>query len=220
MPEIIVAYDNMAWDKVIQLAEKLKGKVWGGKINDRLVKHGTCAVQELSNYGNVMADPKLFDIPNTMENACNVLDLDGANIVTVHCLAGEEALRRCSAITHRAKLFGITILTSMSDVDVKTFFGMSRKAAVYLLLGVANQGCLDGVVCSADSIEAAKAYGLKTIVPGVRLPELGKVEGDDQKHLAVEIPDCDYIVVGRPITLASDPVAAVEKINEILSRKS
>lgn len=220
MPEIIVAYDNMLLAHALQLAEKLKGKVWGGKVNDRLVKHGTYAVQELSKFGNVMADPKLFDIPNTMENACNVLDLDCADIVTLHCLAGEEALKRCSLITHRAKLFGITILTSMSDSEVRMFFSMDRRAAVYMLMGIARRGGLDGVVCSADSLDAAKSYGLKTIVPGVRLPELGEVKGDDQKHTAVEIPNCDYIVVGRPVTQAADPVAAVEKINEILSRKS
>lgn len=216
-PKIIVAMDDMSYSEVEFLTHKLGAKVWGIKLNDFLLNYSRVEMAHLSDFTRVMADPKLFDIPNTMINSLKVLEKAGAAFVTVHLSAGVKALKACHEAT-RMELFGITVLTSMDDAEVKDIYNAPREMVVQSLMLNARNAGLDGVVCAADCVELAKRLHLKTIVPGVRLPDM-HVAGDDQVHKALNIPDCDYIVVGRPITQSPDPVAAVEKIKALIAVK-
>lgn len=209
-PKIIVALDDLSFLEAIKLIELIDTRVWGFKINDFLVQYGAHVIKELGKTTRIMADPKLYDIPNTMVNSLKALEQAGASFVTVHTSAGTEALKTCRAST-RMELYGVTILTSMQDSEVVDVYNVTRDIALQSLMLIAKNAGLDGVVCAADCVWLAKKLGLKTIVPGIRLPDMA-VLNDDQVHKAVDIPDADYIVVGRPITKSTDPSAAVNKI--------
>jgi len=219
-PALIVAADNMPLGSVTRLAWLLKDRgIWGIKLNDGLLRDGTYALRQLWQTGlAVMADPKLKDIPQTMINCIAHLEDSHAQIITVHIDSGTRALLECRKAAKKAQLFGITVLTSMSDAEVESIYNKPRMEVVENFMNMASLAGLNGIVCAADCIPLAKNKGLKTLVPGIRLPELGPINNDDQVHLASEIPDSDYIVVGRPITQASEPVLAVQKIRALMER--
>lgn len=217
-PKIIVALDDLDFSNAFTIAKLTAGKVWGVKINDLLVRYGADIIRQFTHAGvRVMADPKLFDIPNTMINSLKPLDENGADIVTIHLSAGAEALKAARKSTN-VDLFGITVLTSMPDKEVENIYFAQRGIVVSQLMLVAKEAGLTGVVCSADQVSLATRLGLKTIVPGIRLPDM-EVAGDDQVHKATTIPDADYIVVGRPIVRAPDPAKAVERIAALIDAR-
>lgn len=218
-PEIIVALDDINFVDARMLASKLASSIWGVKFNDFLVRHGVGMIYEFKREVNVVADLKLFDIPTTMQNTLRHLDSAGAKIATVHLSAGAEALKALKkGACPNIQLFGVTTLTSMSDDEVMKVYNAQRPIAVNQLMLIAREAGMDGVVCSADNVALAKKLGLRTLVPGVRLPDMSVV-GDDQVHKATEIPDCNYIVVGRPITKAVNPVAAAERIKALIEER-
>jgi orotidine-5'-phosphate decarboxylase len=212
-PEIIVAADGMEFAEVDKLINQLGDRIWGLKFNDLLLEFGSAIVDKLCRRTNVMVDPKLFDIPNTMTNGISLLALSGASIATVHLSAGVTALKACvrAAASTKLQVFGVTVLTSMSDEEVMEVYNAHRPFVVQQFMLMARRVGLSGIVCAADSVELAKKLGLKTIVPGIRLDDI-LVKDDDQVHKAIGIPDADYIVVGRPITKAPDPVATVNRL--------
>lgn len=217
-PKIIVALDGLEFVNAFSITQMLQGKIWGVKVNDLLVKYGAPIIHELTDHGmHVMADPKLHDIPNTMINCLKVFEKSGASFVTVHLSSGYEALKKCREAT-KLKLFGITILTSMPLSDVSIVYSADRVLMTKQLMLIAHKAGLEGVVCSADQVETAHELDLQTIVPGIRLPGM-EVHGDDQVHKATSIPVADYIVVGRPVVRASDPVQVVDEIRDLIAQK-
>jgi len=106
---IIVALDRMRPEKALELASLLNGKVWGFKANDLLDQMGPeDCINKLSQYGNVMADPKFCDIPNTLKN--RMPPYRKANIVTVMACSGKEALRAAIENSGGAKIAAVTVL--------------------------------------------------------------------------------------------------------------
>ncbi len=207
MSKVIVALDGMAYGKMIELVNLLRDKVWGFKVNDALVEHGAGIIGQLKSCGaaHVMADPKLFDIPNTVSNSVKVLVEYGADFVTVHALAGPEVLKAAVEATAgtSTKILAISVLTSDNqdhrDLEV-------RKRAY-----VAQSCLVPGLVCAAPDLEKIKDISMFKVVPGIR--PTGSVKGEDQVHISSMIPPlADYVVVGRPITQAEDPLAVVKAL--------
>ena len=89
MPEIIVALDNLNREEAENLAYRLAGKVWGFKVNDALLAYGAQIQHSLKPHGKVMADPKLFDIPQTVANAAARL-AEFSDIITIHAEATDD----------------------------------------------------------------------------------------------------------------------------------
>jgi orotidine-5'-phosphate decarboxylase len=123
-------------------------------------------------------------------------------------------LQAAAAVSPRPKLWGITVLTSLRDLS---HLGSTLSAAeqVGRLASLGKQAGFDGAVCSGEEIALVKGSGLRAIVPGIR-PSTSKM--DDQKRavspgVAVQ-RGADYLVVGRPILKAADPLSAAEKILE------
>lgn len=219
---IILALDGLSQDQLFKRAEELRQMVGGGKVNDALDDHASLTLAHLrQRFSIVMADPKIFDIPNTAANRASKLASFGATWITVHALGGEKMMAAAveAAAKYEAKILAVTVLTSISDEDCFKLFCVDRATKVIqLAISAANAGAW-GVVCSPQETATIRhtmaSSHLKIINPGIRLPESGK---DDQKAIgtptAAILAGADYLVVGRPITEAADPVAAAEAINK------
>jgi len=207
MSKVIVALDGMTLEDSLKLAEKLSGHVWGYKVNDLLLWEGCRVVTKLHAWGNVMCDPKLYDIPNTVSNAVKRMVDAGAGMITVHASAGTEVLQAAhKAAQGHAKILAITVLTS----DKMDFRDHEVRKRAY----IAQHAGVDGIVCAAPDLEKLKDVTLLKVVPGIR-PPTAVVKGDDQVHTASSIPGgADFVVVGRPITQAENPLEVAKSLQK------
>ncbi|WDE96733.1 orotidine-5'-phosphate decarboxylase [Lentisphaera profundi] len=223
MTKLIVALDVDSLTEAEEAVDKLGGKVTWFKVGKQLfTAEGPAIVKMLKNRGfKVFLDLKFHDIPNTVAQAVKSALSIGADMVNFHATGGSEMMRVAVEKNRPnfpdAELIAVTVLTSsgQSVLDELHLSGTPEEA-VLRFAGLAKNAGVDGVVCSAWEIEALKkAYGteFKVVVPGIR-PK-GSAS-DDQKRImtprqAAEL-GADYIVVGRPIMKASDPIASVEAI--------
>jgi len=177
-------------------------------------------IQKIKKKGaEVFLDLKFHDIPNTMKNAVKQILKYNPLMFTVHIFSGPEALKEVVQISQasRTKVLGVTILTSISE-DFLKILGIKRsllKETLYLAKIAKNCG-LDGVVCSIkEAGQLRKELGKDFILvsPGIRP---AGVLLDDQKRTAsleeIKMADVDYIVVGRPILQAKDPLKVTKDI--------
>jgi orotidine-5'-phosphate decarboxylase len=177
---------------------------------------------------DIFLDLKLHDIPHTMRQAAHVASLHGADILTVHMLAGRQAVRGCvEAVEGGTKIFGVTVLTSHTRADLMEIgyapeLSRDLREAVLRLAGLAYRAGCHGVVCSAKEVTMVKEAfpHLRTIVPGIR-PEWA-ADPQDQARIATPyeaiLAGADYLVIGRPIREAPKPREAVKKILEEMER--
>jgi orotidine-5'-phosphate decarboxylase len=213
------------------LSRKLADLIGLFKINTHLfTAEGPSAVRELAKLGGgLFLDLKYHDIPNTVAGAVAVaVRLPCLRLISVHTLGGVEMMRAAAAALKEAKLgprrprlVGVTILTSQNAVSLKRVGISGTPASMAVKLArLAQQSGLDGVVASPQEVRAIrKACGRRFLIvaPGIR--PMGGVRPrakDDQARVstpraAIEA-GADYLVIGRPITAADDPRAAVESI--------
>lgn len=221
---IIVALDGYSKDgdfeKVLALAEKLKDKVWGYKVNDFFTKYGWDGVKALAKLGKIMLDMKFYDIPNTVENHCKTIDADSVQIVTVHAHGGEVMMAAASKVLP-GKIAAVSVLTSFSTDEYGKIHACHRsiREQVKQLAICAHNAKCGYLVCSPEELSfVADLPGLKKITPGIR-PSWHQTK-DDQKRVATPASaithGADLMVIGRPILQAADPVEAVEKTLEEL----
>lgn len=228
--KLIVALDLNDINKIKFIVDKLHGVVKYYKIGAiPFTYFGPELVKFLKERGlKVMLDLKYHDIPNTVARACEGAMAMGVDLLTLHISGGfimmEEAVKAVSLIsdikkTPKPKLLGITVLTSIDQAYFKDLFGDVQRTLeeqVIFLARLAQSAGLDGVVASAHEITKIKQTCGKDfliVTPGIR-PE-GK-EVDDQARTmtagqAIKA-GADYIVVGRPIVAAKDPLPATKKI--------
>lgn len=175
--------------------------------------------------GGIFLDLKFHDIPNTVAGAVSRISRLGVDMFTVHSLGGQkmiEAARETAAEgaekldLHRPKVIAVTVLTSHDENEAKKLFGGDIKSAVLRLAETAEKGGADGLVCSGKELEILKKeFGgrFRFIVPGVRLK--GSDSNDQSRVVtpreAVEM-GADYLVIGRTVAEAKDPVKALEEI--------
>lgn len=168
---------------------------------------------------SVFLDLKLHDIPNTVKSAMAVLAKLGVDMTNVHAAGGVEMMRAArEGLGSGPKLIAVTQLTSTSEKQMHDFQNIQTSLAesvVHYAKKTAEAG-LDGVVCSAHEVEAIKAATSEDFVcltPGIR--PAGSATGDQKRVMTpadARAIGSDYIVVGRPITQAKDPVAAYQAI--------
>ncbi len=221
---ICVALDTPDAGKAAALAGALRGSVGMVKVGmEQFYAQGRDGYARVAAAGiPVFLDLKLHDIPNTVaQGLTSLMSLSPAPaIVNVHASGGPAMLEAAAeAVDGRAKLIAVTILTSLSDEDIHAagYDPAARTAEMAVKMAELSKACgLDGVVCSPHDIAAIKqacGTGFLTIVPGVR-PAGAEVQ--DQKRIAT--PDAaraagaEVLVIGRPITRASDPAAAAAAI--------
>lgn len=228
MAELVVAADVNEAKKLEALLWALKGKpVWVKLGLEALSAFGYGAIERAAGMGfKVFADVKYHDIPNTVGAASRVLARTGASMFNIHCAGGAamcEAARNESADEAaklgrpRPILLGVTVLTSLSAEDlVSVGYALGPLETAQAMAATGKSGGLDGVVCSVHEAAAIKAQlgaAFLTLTPGIR-PSGGDVQ--DQKRVATPAgavqAGADFLVVGRPITGAPDPAAAVDSI--------
>jgi len=226
---ILVALDVDERERALTLARELRGEVGGFKIGMRLFfRHGPRMVEELAGVGGrLFLDLKLHDIPETVAQGVRALVGLGAHIINVHA-AGGLAMMRAAAEAARTeaaragvpapKLVAVTVLTSLEQENLsrELGFGDDLESVVLAWAGLAKAAGLDGVVSSPlelTALRAALGPDFLLITPGIR-PAGAQLQ--DQKRVMTPAQavraGADYLVIGRPITAAPDPVAAVRAI--------
>ncbi|MBQ2934215.1 MAG: orotidine-5'-phosphate decarboxylase [Clostridia bacterium] len=222
--DVIIACDFSSAEKTFEFLDKFTGRKPFVKIGMELFyAEGPSIVKEIKKRGHkIFLDLKLHDIPNTVKKAMNVLsnlDVDITNLhasgTTAMMEAAIEGLTRPDGT--RPLLIAVTQLTSTSQESMENDLLIKEPIDEVVMHYASNakKAGLDGVVCSP--LEAGKVHercgtDFLTITPGVRF-----ADGDvgDQKRVMTPAEanriGSDYIVVGRPITAAEDPVAAYER---------
>ncbi|MDI6793227.1 MAG: orotidine-5'-phosphate decarboxylase [bacterium] len=174
---------------------------------------------------NIFLDLKFHDIPATVRGAYRAASIHGAKFITVHCDEGKGLLEAVvkGREDRTAKILGVTLLTSLNKDNLKEM-GFSPELTpqdiVMLRANMAKAAGYDGVVCSGLEAHAVKEkFGpdFMVVTPGIR-PAWGVIKGDDQQRSVTPTEairnGADYIVVGRPVRLAKDPVKAAQEIAE------
>jgi len=225
---IIVPLDFNTAEQALGLVDKLQPDLCRLKIGKELfTKAGPVLVEKLIAKGfDIFLDLKFHDIPTTVAKACAVAADLGVWMVNVHASGGIEmmslAREEIEKKSHHPLLIGVTILTSMNQEALKELgIQCSIEEQVMRLAQLASDAGLDGVVCSAREVKALRdnlGKEFKLVTPGIRP---GGSNNDDQKR--VMTPEqainagSDYLVIGRPITQAADPVQALKDISEEIS---
>ena len=218
---VLVALDVPTRERALELARQLGSHVGGLKIGLELFC--ACGPQIVEEIGpkRVFLDLKFHDIPNTVAAASRVAARLGVHIFNVHCLGGLDMMRAAADAARETdsdvKVIGVTILTS-HDSDSLRKIGLSEtpREAVPRLAALAQEAGLDGVVCSAREIlpvRAACGDDFLLVTPGIRP---ANSERGDQKRVLTPAEalkaGANYLVVGRPITAAADPVKAAQTL--------
>ena len=231
-PRIIVALDFANPMHALALADKLDPRSCALKVGTEMfVVAGPEPVRWMIQRGfNVFLDLKFHDIPNTVAQACAAATRLGVWMLNVHAAGGRamltaarESVDRTAAqqSTKSPLLLAVTVLTSLADADLREQ-GLTDSATVQAVkLARMTAACgLDGVVCSAVEAQAMRAAlgpAFKLVTPGIRPAGPAGPAGDDQVRIitpeAAIANGADYLVVGRPITQAADPVAALAAMN-------
>jgi orotidine-5'-phosphate decarboxylase len=216
---IIVALDVATAKEALRLAALLH-EIGHLKIGlQSYTVEGPALVHSVSSLGpKVFLDLKLHDIPNTVAKAVEAAGKLGVRMLTVHLSGGSEMIRAAvGARSDNLLLLGVTVLTSSTD-ETLAETGIAGKTRDHVLrlarLGVANG--IDGLVASPHEARMLRdEFGdkIKIVTPGIR--PAGTKAGDQKRFTtpreAIEA-GADYLVIGRPITAAPDPRAAVERI--------
>ena len=224
---VIVALDYDNQRSALALADKLDPSQCRLKVGKELYTAvGPELVSGLVSRGfDVFLDLKFHDIPNTVAKAIGAAADLGVWMANVHASGGtrmmaaaKQALRqRGSAM----RLIAVTVLTSMDESDLREL-GIQRSLSDHVmhLAQLAKNAGLDGVVCSAQEASALKAAlgaDFQLITPGIRLADSA---ADDQRRIVTPQDamrlGSDYLVIGRPITQAADPLQALLAINQSL----
>lgn len=228
--DVIVACDFSGKDEVMAFLDKFKGRKPYVKIGMELFyAEGPDIVREIKARGHkIFLDLKLHDIPNTVKKSMAVLSHLDVDMTNLHA-SGTKAMMEAAleGLTRpdgtRPLLIAVTQLTSTSEERMKADLLINEpidKVVMHYAKNAADSG-LDGVVCSpleSEKVHSVCGKDFITVTPGVRFSD-----GDTGDQVRVMTPaqakkiGSDYIVVGRPITAAADPVAAYERcINEFV----
>jgi orotidine-5'-phosphate decarboxylase len=227
---IIFALDVGSETEAEHFVKELREWVWGFKIGKELFTWmGPKAVEMVQRGGGkVFLDLKYHDIPSTVAKAAAMATRLRVAMFNLHALGGAEMMRAAvEAAQEEAQkegilppvMLGVTVLTSLQERDLRAV-GITQpvEAEVVQLASLAQQAGLDGVVASPLEIEplrAACGEDMVIVTPGVR-PDKGRCH--DQARVTTPgkaiKAGADYVVIGRPIKEASDPLKATQEILE------
>ncbi|MHB8348073.1 MAG: orotidine-5'-phosphate decarboxylase [Acidiferrobacterales bacterium] len=223
-PRVIVALDYPSRADALAFAGRVTPALCRLKVGLELfAAAGPGVVEELAARGfDVFLDLKFHDIPTTVARACAAASRLGVWMLNVHALGGipmlEAARTALESGARRPLLIGVTVLTSHGAGTLSEIGLQSDPAAQVLrLAGLVQAAGLDGIVCSAQEAGILRVrFGADFVLvtPGIR--PAGAAANDQQRTmtpLAAMRQGADFLVVGRPITQAPDPVAALDEIN-------
>lgn len=223
VPGIIIALDEMGEAAALEFAGKFSpedGVLF--KVNDLLDEPGPQIIPALAKFGaDIMSDPKYFDIPNTVKNRVRKMAKLGPKFITVHGAGEVKMIRHAVEARGSSMILVVTVLTSLGEEECNLSLGGPVKAQVLNYARYAILGGAQGLVCSGMELaflgDYQETHSLIKVIPAIR-PAWSLGPKDDQKRVttAAEVArlGADYIVVGRPITQAKDPVEALKKTRQ------
>ncbi|HMT92666.1 orotidine-5'-phosphate decarboxylase [uncultured Thiothrix sp.] len=225
---LIIALDFPAAEPAISLVKQLSPNDCKLKVGFELfVAAGPNFVRQLVTQGfDVFLDLKFHDIPNTVAAACKSAADLGVWMVNVHAAGGDQMMLAArdalAGFQQPPKLIAVTVLTSMDKAQLEKINIIQSPVEQVSHLAVLTKQCgLDGIVCSAQEapiLKQACGSDFLLVTPGIR--PLGSQQDDQSRvvtPLAARQLGIDYVVVGRPITRAKDPLAIIAAINQDLT---
>ena len=223
----IVALDYRDADPAMRLVRTLAGRCRFYKVGSELfTAAGPEIVERVRDAGaDVFLDLKFHDIPNTVRGAARSAAALGVRLLTVHAAGGLDMLRAAAeGAEERLGVLAVTVLTSFDDASLATATGRPGLVAsdeVARLAGVAAESGIHGIVCAGTDVAAVRARfedRLAFLVPGIRLS--GGASHDQRRVVtpaeAARI-GATYIVIGRAVTAAEDPAAAMAAVHADLA---
>ncbi|WP_337843491.1 orotidine-5'-phosphate decarboxylase [Rheinheimera sp.] len=227
---VVVALDFEQQQAALNLVSQLDPKLCRLKVGKEMFTHfGPAFVTQLHNRGfDVFLDLKFHDIPNTVAKAVKAAADLGVWMVNVHASGGTRMMAAARDIlqpygAQKPLLIAVTVLTSMEQSDLTELgITLTPEQQVLKLAGLTHKAGLDGVVCSAQEASLLKqqfGQNFCLVTPGIRPASASQ---DDQKRVMTPAQaiaaGVDYMVIGRPITKAADPLAALHSIYQEISQ--
>lgn len=224
-PKIVVALDFAGAKPALDFVDRIDPALCRVKVGKELfTAEGPRFVEQLvkRDFG-VFLDLKFHDIPNTVAKACESASRLGVWMVNVHASGGrammEAARNAVEKSAHRPILIAVTVLTSMDQAALNEIGVPGElRDQVLRLATLTEQSGLDGVVCSAQEASLLRQCVRKDfclVTPGIRPASASK---DDQSRVVTPADalrqGSSYLVIGRPVTQAPDPLAALAAIHE------
>ncbi|MDH5785297.1 MAG: orotidine-5'-phosphate decarboxylase [Chromatiales bacterium] len=224
---IIVALDFPSAAQALELVERLEPQRCRLKVGKELfTRSGPTFVEKLVDQGyDVFLDLKFHDIPNTVAAACRAAADLGVWMVNVHAQGGRKMMEAASEAlqhsSHQPLLIAVTILTSMAEDDIhEVGLGGTPAENVKRLAKLAEGSGLNGVVCSPQEVAMLRetiSAEFNLVTPGIRPSWSAK---GDQARITTPADatrlGSNYLVIGRPITAADEPLEALQKIEDEL----
>ncbi|MBR8463465.1 orotidine-5'-phosphate decarboxylase [Campylobacter sp. faydin G-24] len=221
--KLCVALDLPTRDESLSLTKSLKGlDVWLKVGLRAYLRDGVKFIDELKSLGDfkIFLDLKLYDIPNTMADAAEVIANLNVDMINIHASAGaramSEVMERLANLRYRPLVLAVSSLTSFNKDEFMEIYNESINEAVHKMSIAAFNAGLDGMVCSvfeSRGIKKVTSDNFLTLTPGIRPFGEGV---DDQARVAdivtAKRESSDFIVVGRPIYKSKNPREVVEKI--------
>lgn len=222
---VIVALDFANEQDTLAFVRRLDPSLCRLKIGKELfTATGRSLVEKLIHQGfKIFLDLKYHDIPNTVAQACKAAADMGVWMVDMHVSGGRRMMEAAAeAVANHAQrplLIGVTVLTSMEQSDLKEIgIDIPVEDLVVRWAELAKHSGLDGVVCSAhEAAPLRRTLGedFVLVTPGIRLNVAAN--NDDQRRIMTPAEalaaGSTYLVMGRPVTLAADPVAVLREVN-------
>lgn len=227
-PQVLVALDFPDAAAALAFVGRLRPDQCRLKVGFELfTAAGPALVERLVAQGfDVFLDLKFHDIPNTVASACAAAARLGVWMLNVHALGGRRMLTAArealEKTPRRPVLIGVTVLTSHSRGDLEDIgLAVTPAEQVMRLAALVKDSGLDGVVCSAQEaprLRAEHGPGFCLVTPGIR--PSGSARGDQERIVTPAEAlraGSDYLVIGRPVTQAADPLAVLAAINQELA---
>ena len=221
---VIIALDYADANSAMALVDRLEPSACKVKVGKELfTAAGPAFVTAIAQRGfDVFLDLKFHDIPNTVAQACKAAAQLGVWMVNVHGLGGrammQAAREAIESASRKPKLIAVTVLTSMTEADLREVgIEASPLAQAIKLAQLAGDCGLDGVVCSAhEAGEIRDRVGSRflRVTPGIRLAD--DSVGDQKRVMTPQVAvesGASYLVIGRSVTRAADPLAVLARIN-------
>ncbi|HEG0602117.1 orotidine 5'-phosphate decarboxylase [Campylobacter jejuni] len=221
--KLCVALDLSTKEECLQLAKELKNLDIWLKVGLRAyLRDGFNFIEELKKVDDfkIFLDLKIYDIPNTMADACEEISKLGVDMINIHASAGkiamQEVMTRLSKFSKRPLVLAVSTLTSFDEENFFSIYRQKIEEAVINFSKISYENGLDGMVCSVFESKIIKEHTQRnflTLTPGIR--PFGE-KNDDQKRVAnltmARENLSDFIVVGRPVYKDNNPRKICEKI--------